>query len=507
MTTKTKLGATAGLLAAALLAACSGGGSSGASHPVAIASPASGAGTTPQSTGARLTFTINRSKTPHQSSASASRRRSSSAKRSPAYFSYSSVQGLQLTVTSGSASKTLYVDISTSAVSCGTDPTTQIETCSIVVPTLGPTETISALEVDRQPSNETQSTGLGTAFPSNSYLLAISSPTTVTLTPGMVSDVPISLNPVAGQLYDDGVSTPFFSSNLAVDDVPYEHGLSAGPRLVVTPNVASSTGANPGPSDMDGYNIPSGPCLVSGGAYTCSGQPLVDVNASPVPTIATVNSSAFTLYFAPIDEIDNNGASPLPLPAPSTLTQTASIADTSLLWDSGAYLDINYSGAAIAAGTTITMANQLTATPPVFTGAPSGSHSPQPATYAASLTYTVVPLTVSPTSSQASPIYLNDYPSYSTTATVTGSDLGSYSGLAASAVPANSSVYPSQTSGCYDSNGDEVLTISPGAYNPMTGTQTFTVGEGPTGGNCSFVLYDLDSGVVTNTIYVRYVGG
>jgi hypothetical protein len=503
MTTKTKLGATAGLLAAALLAACSGGGSSGASHPVAIASPASGVGTTPQGTGARLTFTINPSKTPHHSSASASRRRSSSAKRSPAYFSRYR-NGLQVTVTSGSASKTLYVDISTSAVTCGTDPTTQIETCSIVVPTLGPTETIAALEVDQKPSNETQSTGLGTAFPSNSYLLAISSPTTVTLTPGIVSDVPISLNPVAGQLYDEGDELTD-SNNMAVDDAAYYQGLSASPRLVVTPNVASSTDANPALGDIDGYDIQSGPCSVSGGANTCSGQPLVDVNASPVPTIATANSSAFTLYFAPIDESDNGGASPLPLPAPSTLTQTASIADSSFLWNYGAYLDINYSGAAIAAGTTITVANQLTATPPVFTGAPTGS--PQPATYAASMTYTVVPLTVSPTSSQASPIYLNSYPSYSTTATVTGSDLGSYAGLAASAVPANSSVYPTPTSGCYDSNGNEVLTISAGAYNPMTGTQTFTVGEGATGGNCSFVLYDVDTGVVTNTIYVFYFGG
>ena len=294
------------LLTAATVAACSGGGSGGTTPAVSGGAPNQG---TPQTSGFRATLTINRAAGAAHSLAHRLRVGTASS-RSPQYVSYYT-NGLQLTIVSGSASQTLYYDLSTNSSLCTYNGTTQTESCSLPVPTLGGTETLTAIEVDQTPTNLAKS-GLGTAFPSNSLVLARGT-TTATLTPGGVTTVALALDPVIGGWYDCGYDT---------EQGTLREDYSATPlRYVVTGNAAVTAVVYPAYADADGNTI----YPVSenaNGSY--AGQPFTDVNGTLTPGTAVSNSSHVVIYpwsFAV-------APSPAP-PALSAYVQTATFADSS----------------------------------------------------------------------------------------------------------------------------------------------------------------------------------
>jgi len=508
---RTSIYLTSAIIALGALAGCGSGsgavGSAPQAPPAAITAPSSGGGsssgsnTVAQGTTTRLTFTINRVQrklgTQSARRAGVSARRTTAENRSTQFIS-PAIGGVQVTVTSGTATQTLYYAASTSSPLCVTNAG-NVETCTLSIPTLGATETISAIEVDNAPNNESMTTGQGTAFPANSRVLAIGSQT-LTLTPGVVNAVSFSLNPVIDQLIDYDCGSNVISNNIAVDaDYSYITPFPA-PRIVVTPNTAGSTFANPAGVDADGDFTPPVVCVTTP-TTSCTGQPFSDVNGSAVPVTITSNSAAFTVYPVPINQLPGgstglnnyNPNPPAPLP-PAPFSQTASIVDSSYFYVygcCGGQLDINYSGAALVGGETITLTNGLTATPPVFTGALITSAGAQTGPYTASLTYVVVPLTASPSTLTFA----------STTAAaqvVTGSDAGETTGMVSADVPPNSSTQVSADTSCVSGGVTIAYIVEGGITN---GTQPFTITP-VAAGTCSFVLADYDTLVVSNTVTV-----
>jgi hypothetical protein len=503
MNTKTKLGVTAGILAAALLAACGGGGSSAMRTvpPNASGSPSQGSGTLAQGTSAKLTFTLKRA-APKATTAAANRtassRRSTAAKRAPKYLSYGA-NGFQITVTSGAASQTIDFNAETNTpnLNCqAVETAVYTYACTVNIPVLGPTESIAVLSLDTQPDNLSSTTGLGTAFPSNSHVLGIGSQT-VTLTPGVVNTLSLSVNPVIDAFVDADCGSPIFSNNMGVDT----NAESGGARLVVTAGVASSTFANPAPLDATFDDISAVTCAGTGGNYTgCTGQSFVDVNGSPEPVTISSNSSAFAFYPLPIQQ--NPFYSSGTPPPVGSYTAPVSMPDSSYLYFEGCgmSLGISYSGAAIASGTTVTLANNLSATPPTFTGSPAPDVSPQPGPYTATMVYTVVPLTVSPATSVSAPLTIT---ADNSPQSVTGNDPGILNSgtLEAAHVPANTTIRPSSSTTCISSSNVEIASITAGSYNSTTGNQTFSL-DAQAVGTCSFVLFDQRTGTVSQTIFV-----
>jgi hypothetical protein len=440
--------------AAALFAACGGGGGQ-SSLPASSGSASNGgnanAGTQPASS-VRVVLTYNANAVAARSLHRALRVGTAEARRSPAYVS-NDAGGLQLTVTSGSASQTLSYAISESSPVCTQED--YAVTCTLNVPALGSTETISGIEVDEAPLNLSQSTGLGTGFPSNSNVLARGS-TTVTLNAGGYTNVALSLNPILGSWYDCGFDT--YNSNNMNEDYTTR-------RIVVTPGVASQNILDPGPADRDDYDT-----LFAGynnGAYVA--QPFVDLNATPVPVTVTSSSQHLTVFAIPV--LTN----PTPAP-PYAGAQTKSIPDTSYVsmnWY-GFQIAVSYDGQSTATST-LTFANNLTATPPPF-----ASPNPSPSSYATTLAYQVVPVSASPSA-------LNLAANGVATATVTGSDAG-----------ANQNMQYGQ---CLSSGSQQLASVSSNG-SIANGSETFTVTAGSTPGTCTFNLSDLYSGVVTNTVTV-----
>jgi hypothetical protein len=445
--------------AAAIFAACSGGGGGSSSLGGSNSSIPNGnanAGSQPTS-GVWVTLSINSNANAAAARAvhTALRVGTAQSRRSPQFVSYG-IHGLQLTVASGSASQTLYYAIGENGPFCQRVTNYSIS-CTLSVPTLGPTETVSAIEVNQAPTNVTAA-GTGTGFPSNSGVLARGS-TSVTLNAGGVTNVALSMNPVLSQWYDCG----FDSSNTNMN----EDGSTR--RIVVTANVASSNVFDPEPSDYAGYTIFSG---YTNGNYVA--QPFIDVNASPVPASGVSNSQHLTLIAFP-------GATPSPAP-PYAYAVSASIPDTSFVstyWY-GLQIALHYDGQATSAST-LTFANNLTATPPPFLASPNPSYTSAPASYAASYALAVVPISVSPAT-------LNGQANDAVVGTVTASDAG-----------ANQSMGIHQ---CMSSTNQQLATVtSNGAISG--GSETFTVTAGFTAGTCTFTLNDYGSNVVTNAVTVN----
>jgi hypothetical protein len=453
---------TLAIAAAALFAACGGGGgtsSPGGSSP-ALPNGAGNAGTQSSSSGVTVTLTYHRNAVAGSSLVHRTLRvGSAQARRSPTYVSYSA-NGVQLTVTSGSASQTLYYSIAYNGPLCSEQ--NDSVTCTLSVPTLGSTETISAIEVDQQPTNLSGATGLGTGFPSNSGVLARGS-TTVAVNAGGYTTVALSLNPIIGNWYDCGFDN--YDQNMNED---YSTN-----RIVVTSGIASSNILQPIPADYDGYWIGPG---YNNGAYV--GQPFIDLNAAAVPATATSTSQHVTLFaIAAL-------ASPTPAP-PYAGTQTQSFPNTGFLTLNccgGLQLAVNYDGQS-AAQSTLTLANNLTATPPPFTASPTPSNPPVPTSYATARAYQVVPISVTPTS-------LSLPADGSSTGMVTASDAG-----------ANQNMGFNQ---CVNGSNTQLATVSGGTIS--NGSATFTVTAGTTPGTCTFTVYDSYSRVVTNAVTVTLTG-
>jgi hypothetical protein len=444
--------------AAAIFAACGGGGGQ-SSLPGSSGAAANGGnannGSQPAS-GVRVTFSYNANAVAARSLHHALRVGTASTRRSPEYVSYAA-EGMQITVTSGSASQTLYYAVGYYVTNCTEQ--SGVVTCSLSVPALGPTETISAIEVDQTPANLSQTTGLGTGFPSNSSVLARGS-ATVTLNAGGYTNVPLSMNPIVANWYDCGFDN--YDPNMNED-----YNTS---RIVVTSGVATSNVLQPIAADYDGYEVSPG---YADGGYAA--QPFADLNGSSVPLTATSTSTHLTVFAIPAL------ATPTPAP-PYAATQTQSIPNTGYLTRNccgGLQIFVNYDGN--PSQSTLTFANNLTATPPPFSASPNPSSPPVPASYATTRAYTVVPISVTPTTLTLSANGV-------ATGTVTASDAGAN----ASSMGINQ---------CVNANNVQLAAVSSNG-NLTNGSQSFTVTAGTTPGTCTFTVYDDYSGVVTNAVAV-----
>jgi hypothetical protein len=460
-----------GLIAIGALAAC-GGGNSASGTPTALPSSGQIAHAT-QSTGTRITFTINRAKPAARKHAAARR---TSAKRGLEFVS-ANTSGAQIAITSGSATTTVYADVSASGLNCsGIGGNSQ--TCSVVVPTLGSNETIVLTTVDETPTGDAN--GYGTGFPTNTNVLGIGT-ATVTPTPGAITTVNMTVDPVVGDMYDCGIIQQYAGSVAEDGGGGWQNQSNANfARLVVTAGTATNWAMQPTWADRDetypGITLPSP-------------EPFVDVNGTPQPETIVSSSSHLTLFAAP------NGA-PLasPAPSPGPYTQTLSLPDTSFANDSGCFwIYFNYDGSA-PAGTTVTLSNNLAATPPW-----AGSISSP--TYGITLVYLLAPVGVVSPSTNALSLSFSG-----TTATVVGTDYGATNGMSAGSSASNYA-----DGNCYDtlntSTADATIT-SGSSISTTTWQQSFTVtatGTPPAMGTtetCVFSLSDTDTRIPSPPITV-----
>lgn len=477
----------AALACAAFLVACGGGGGSGST-------PSAGGGLTVPGSVKRVGTTVTIKYTRHSGfKPKAVSRRSAKSVRSPKYIS-GDAQGLQVTVSAtGVASQTVYADITGSL--CTNVGSTY--TCTITVPTLSANEQFSFIETDTVPQNENPS-GYGTAFPSNSNILAASN-SAEAITLGAANNIAIELNPVMGGGFYDctggyafyGPGTPAAgvpstqSANFGEDPSGYNFGSDAdnesnsGGRIVVTGGVASLGSLGVVPLDA------AGDCAGQGDTTPAA---FVDVNATPVPVTVTSNSSAVTLSVIP------NAAT---APPTASYLQSASIANDGFVWQPPAappflFIAVNASASFSSTSGTIVLNNNLSADNPFFT---------TPSTYAETMTFTVVPITVSPTSATVS--------AAGGTATVTGTDPGAYFGMdAESSYTANNGSYWWSAGGgdenCNSSGGTTLATVSaPAGINTTNWTQAFTITGANNGtGTCTFYLFDYNALTITHAVTV-----
>lgn len=448
------------LLGAAALAACSGSG--GSSPAPAVVSTVPGGSQLTQS-GSTFTFTIDRSPVAKTHRKGESTRRSAKGRRAPQYVSRSAA-GLQIAVNApGLPGVTKYFDISSSSVLCTTSG--GFETCTLTIPTIAPTESITVTEVDQAPTN-TGSNGYGTGFANGTNILAVGTGTS-TSRGGTV--LTLSLNPVMAQLADANdfnectfvTLTPSSTNNAAYDvEGTYPNNQD---RIVVTGGVAQTLADFFCFFDAD----------LSGNYAGNTPQPLVDVNGSASPVTFTSNSQHVLIGI-----YDAAATSP-PVPA----GQTVSMTDTSRLFDGNciAYdlkLDGNQTQPA-----TLTVSNNLSAINP-FTSA----------AYAFAQVVTIVPLSIT-----ATPAPLSQ--SAGTPTTVTASDYEGTGGLTPFAsVGAHGT--GSNAGQCLDSGATVRATIAQsGGIDPTTWLQTFTITPAATPTvttpvTCTFVLGDVNTGNV-----------
>lgn len=452
------------LLCGALLAACAGGGGTGGGPGTTIPAPAAGGSGSAKTT--RVVVTI-RSRGAH---AHGTRRKRATKRRE--YVS-TGAQGLQLSVTSGSTTQTVYADLSSTSTLCTT--TGNVRTCTISVPTLGAQETFTALETDQAPLNATN--GYGTGFSGTTNILAaISQSENLSSQLGGPVTIGLNLGPVVAFFYDcTGAWTPpptlsipaQASANFGDDGTGFNDtgGGTNGGRIVVTAGVAVSGSILANFCDpSDGYED-----------YAPSPAPFVDVDASPVPLTVTSNASQVTLAAL----ADN--ATP---PPSSAYAASASIPTDAYYWDNIYFLvGINVASTyPSTSAATIVFNNNLTAVNP-FTNQTVNQAFP------GSMTYYVAAISASSYS----------FPSVAAngTATVTGTDEGAYSGMDAE------SAYNAADENCNDGSGTTLATVAPsGPISSSNWQQAFTISAGSTAGTCTFYLYDTKAGTVTQPISV-----
>lgn len=474
--TLTRLGAPA--LAALILAACSGGGGgTSVPHSTPQTSPSTTPTSAPGVTGsqARLVVKIPRSTKNILGTAAA-------AKRSPRYLSLAA-EGLQVAVSAGTTSKTLYYDISSNNTTACTTSTaesilgTYLESCTVTLPWLAATETVSVVETDETPTDENPTTDQGDGFPSGTNILGIGS-TQATLTPGTLTSVSLGISPIVDGLVDTtqgvqeifggyfpgltaiALSTPTF----AVDDD------SAVSRVVVTSGervqgIVATTfeDADNAPVDED-----------------TTALPFMNLSATPAPLTVTSSATAVT-----VDPYVNTGFSntfsalpqataTTPPSVPAGYAQNTTIANDGYEWEgffflTGVYYDgsssssstVTFSTAASAAAATATLAGDSTPIGP----------------YTASVAYTVVPVSASalPTSTSLAS---------GASVTVTGNDPGASNPMSADYACAGS-----------------------GAGSVSAGTSANTYVVTPlAAGTCTLHLYDGDTGVSSNPVTITIAG-
>jgi|GEM_PF-2380759 len=473
------LGFGAALLTATILAACGG------SESTFSTLPPKGAGSgndTAATSGTRITLKIHRSSAAHHHNATAD---GASGGKRRLYIS-TQAEGLQVAVSTTGANattQTVYADLSNASPLCVPASGATEETCTLIVPTLAANENIVATEVDQTPTGENTTTGYGTGFPSGSNILAITS-TSVTTTPGTVTDLALGLDPVAADLYDNGalVTNQNFGSD-QVKNVNQTSQLQINQllsRIVVTAGVAAGGAIGVEFTDAAGASYDADPVPL----------PFVDVNASPEPITFTSASSHVTLVAIP---------SPAPASTPAFAT-TGSLPNDGYEWYDGEFLiDVNVDPN-LTAPATVTFSNNLSAVN-LFTGT----------TYADTLAYEVVPISVSPSTATVAV-------TGSVTANVTGLDDLAPAGMGAEssyqapggpiavpvAQPIRAPIPIQQISGqCIDTRSGRVdaTAASAAPIDTATWQQTFTITP-VLAGICTFVLYDSDTGVITRPVTV-----
>jgi len=458
------LGFGAALMCAAFLVACGGGGSG--STPGAGGS-LTGSHTTNSKPGTTMTIVIHRDGgSKKYLTKSSARHRTAQATRTPKYISYGA-QGLQVTISgTGLVSQTVYADLTGSL--CSTSGS--IETCTLSLPTIGTNEQFSILEVDQKPTGETGGSQYGTAFPAGSNILgAVNQAETVQL--GASNSLAIEIGGVDDGFYDVScffsVPTPMpsaYSANFGIDGSGVNNassGYDAGARVVVTQGVAATGTLQMVVFDADGD------CF-----FDATPAPFVDVNGSPTPITVTSNSSALTV--APVVA---NGTSP---PA-SAFTQTASIANDGYMWYGCNFVIPVKTSSSFASASTITLNNNLTALNSFLSPA---------ASYASTMTYTVVPISVSAstaTVSQSGTVYL------------TATDYG-----AANGVDGESSYTAGDDELCKTGGGTPLAyAYANGSINTSTWQQQIEIdGYGGGTGTCTFYVFDYAAGTVTTPVTV-----
>jgi hypothetical protein len=452
----------AGTLAAAVLAACGGGGGTHAT-PLGAAPTSTPLGS-PAST-ARITLTIPENGTQSHKPGARFRHAAAAGKRTPKYIDQYATYGLQIIVTAGSSTQGVYVDASNSSPVCTT--TDGVKTCTLTVPVLAASETLTVTAVDVKPTSEGTNgnpPGYGSGFTGADVLSA--GTTTATLVAGQTTPISLVLGPVMAQLYDCGWNIIANASGdyEAPDNAPGT-GLQAGNtpanRILFTQGTAGSLYQAPSTTDY-GEDAP---------VWSSPAPAFVDVNGAPEALTVTSSLQHVGLYAVP-----GTPSNDFPTPGPSyTYTPTVSFPDYSWAWLFEGYsnvMAISYDGSASAGGV-IVATNNLSATTSLVA-----------TPYTTTMTYNVAFVGASPTALtlQTSVLATNH------TGTVTGTDFeAAHEGIEAG------SLAGSGNGDCKSSGAVTLATIVAGTMNTTTWTQTFTV-TATTVGTCTFYLSDTITG-------------
>jgi hypothetical protein len=452
----------AALSAAALLAACGGGGSSHAALPVAATNAPVAGGNTTLGT-SHIVIHVKRGSAKKKAAAVArlkahtktSKRSAMAAKRKPSYVAQA-IAGIQITVQSNVGSRSVYADVSGTSALCtpngNSGDGTADETCTIAAPIVSANETVTVDELDEAPVDDGTGgnpAGYGDGFPDGAGIVAaISSPETIAAGGG-VATISLTPNPVT---YD------IFACNIlnAGDGGGYNDGetTQGTQRMVFTSGVPAQA---QGLFQIDAGGYPLG----------VAGQPWSDVNASPTPITATVQSGTATIAAEP-----NPGAG---LTANPTYGATATFADsvTESYLNGDCFnlvLDVKYDGS--TSPSFIYLSNNLTAVNPWTQ-----------ASQASSFGYAVVPMVLTPPSGNV----LSSL-AIGASVTVTATDYEGGDGI--------------DTSGSCSNGSTEIASVTPiGSIDTTTWTQQFTV-TGVAAGTCSLTVTDDDSNTPTNALTV-----
>jgi hypothetical protein len=469
----------AATLAAAMLAACGGGGSSHGSvlSAAPTSAPASGSnGNGLSGPTAKIVLVIPR----HTAQAppkfnTGHLRHGAATLRSPKYLG-NATQGIQVAVSGGGTTKTVYADASSSSTLCTT--TNNLETCTFTVPVVAATETLMVDDVDVLPTDDGTNgnpAGYGSGFTGGHVLAAGTTP--ANLTAGQTTAIALKLGAVLGGLGDCGTwnaSSEVGYENTAPDETPGTNpdgNTDVGPlgRIVFTAGTSAWVEMVPVPTDYDG----------SSATFASPSPAFVDVNASPESVVATSQLSHVSLYASAASAVDDNPP-PVP-PAASSFGASASLVDQSYIWLYSYFpvIYVEYDGQPSAGGT-ISFTNNLSATD--LFGNPS---------YGWSEPYTVAFVGASPTA-----LTLSTNPlSSNHTGTVTGSDFqAAYQGMEAGSAAGSNN-------GNCNAGTTTLATITAGAMNTTTWTQTFTVTASALG-TCNFYLSDTETDQPSQVVQV-----
>ena len=463
------------LLAGAMLAACGGGGSGTHATPFGAGPTSNPQGTTST---ARITITIPQNGTQSHPGKPGARFRHAAAagKRAPKYIDSNATEGLQIIATAGSLTQGVYVDVSGSSPVSVCTTTDGVETCTIAVPVLAASETLTVTAVDVKPTSEGTNgnpPGYGSGF-TGAHVLSAGT-TTATLVAGQTTPISLVLGPVMAQLYDCGWNIiANASGDYEAPDNAAGTGLQAGNtpanRILFTQGTAGSLYQSPTTNDYD-YDTPT---------WSSPAPAFVDVNAMPEAVTATSSLQHVGLYAVPAPGGTLNG---WPTPGPSyTYTPTVSFPDFSWAWQYGysTVMAISYDGSASAGGM-IVVSNDLSATTSLVT-----------TPYTTTMTYYVAFVGASPTAlTLETSVLASDH-----TGTVTGSDFeAAYEGMEAG------SAIGSNNGDCKSSGAVTLATIVTGTMNTTTWTQPFTV-TATTVGTCTFYLSDKYTGQPSQQVTV-----